>query len=72
MSLGHIACTDVPNQPDPSKDREQIDKEREDVPTEEEGVKVEAKNLQLNRLFSRQSLESLRVLREPSHSDHDQ
>ena len=72
MSLGHIACTDVPNQPDPSKDREQIGKEREDVPTEEKGVKVETENLQLNRFFSRQGLESLRVLREPSHSDHDQ
>ena len=72
MSLCHIACTDVPDQPDPRKDGEQIGKEREDVPAEEEGVKVEAKNLQLNRLFSRQGLDSLRVLREPSHSYHDQ
>jgi len=56
MSLSHITRTDMLDYPDPCKDREQISTDHEDVPPEEEVAKVEAKHLQLNGLFSRQSL----------------
>lgn len=72
MPVSHIACADVLDYPDPCEDREQINKKHEDVPSEEKVVKVETKYLQLDGIFSRQGLDSLRVLRESDHSDHYQ